>query len=142
MIVQSLRTPFAWKSLKSLGFALSALLLAGSLGGCGEDDASIFLRPLDPDVKRQTIPVDTTMQIRVRLSAVVGTDTFVDIDNPYMQFVTTNPADSIRFQPKDDPPEKIVEVKAVKANTDGLEIKFTLRGTSSVRTIQIIPEAI
>lgn len=136
--------------LRSFAAGLCAVLLAGTLVGCGDDEGgSIFLERLDPDVATLTVPVGTETTLKLKLSSSPSTDQFIDIQNDYKEFIEIREGkdvvDSVRIRPKDDPPQKALTVKAVKGNDQALEITFTLRGATglgSTRSIKIRPEGI
>ncbi|PIE19583.1 MAG: hypothetical protein CSA65_01570 [Proteobacteria bacterium] len=96
----------------------------------------------------------TSTKLLLKLSARPANDQFIDIKNDYSEYLiicegedcdAQSVTDSVRIRPKDDPPQKIVAVKAIKANKKELEITFTMRGATglaSSRSILIRPEGV
>jgi hypothetical protein len=139
--------------LRSLAAGLvCAVLAAGTLTACGDDEGgSIFIETLGPNI---TVPVGTTTKLTLKLSSSPSTDQFIDIKNDYKEFLiicegedcdANSVVDSVRVRPKDDPPQKVVAIKAIKANDQQLPITFTLRGATNLgseQTIKIRPEGI
>lgn len=124
---------------KALALVLSTVLLlsAAVVAGCGDDEAGIpSLRALE--TSKVEVPEGTKWPVVLELTGIPGTDLFIDIENNYTQYVEFQDGNSVRFQPKDDPPRKTIEVTAVAETPNGhVPIKFTVRGTASTRTLQI-----